>query len=76
MPQDIDDPDLPLAEMFRTWPVTASVFVERGMLCAGCPISPFHTLVDACREYHLDKESFCAELRWIIAAERGADPHG
>ncbi|MHA3980873.1 hypothetical protein ACW9UR_24750 [Halovulum sp. GXIMD14794] len=36
---DIDDPDLTMDEMFRTWPETASVFVKRGMLCVGCHIA-------------------------------------
>lgn len=66
MPQEFDDPDLPLAAMFRRWPPTASVFVGHGMLCVGCPISPFHTVVDACREYGLDEQAFRADLRAII----------
>jgi hypothetical protein len=32
------------------------------MLCVGCLISPFHTVSDACAEYHLDEEAFVAEL--------------
>lgn len=60
---DIDDPDLPLARLFRDWPATAEAFLERRMLCFGCPVAPFHTVIDACQEYRLDEETFRARLR-------------
>lgn len=59
----IDDPDLPLACLFIEWPNAASAFLSRRMLCFGCPIAPFHTVTDACEEYHLDEETFRAALR-------------
>ncbi|KZM50437.1 DUF1858 domain-containing protein [Labrenzia sp. OB1] len=59
----IDDPDLPLALLFKAWPQTAAVFIRHGMLCYGCPITPFHTVIDCCREYHLEEQAFRAELR-------------
>ncbi len=65
----IDDPDLPLADLMATWPQTLPVFLRHQMLCVGCLISPFHTIVDACEEYGLDEESFVAEL--IRAVEAG-----
>ncbi|MBY5989170.1 DUF1858 domain-containing protein [Roseovarius atlanticus] len=64
----LDDPDLPLADLITAWPQTIPVFVRHGMLCVGCLVSPFHTVTDACAEYHLDEEDFLAELRQ--AAER------
>jgi len=63
MRPDIDDPDLPLADLFRTWPGTIAPFMARRMLCPGCPIAPFHTIVDACLEYGLDEARFRAEIR-------------
>jgi hybrid cluster-associated redox disulfide protein len=36
------------------------------MLCVGCLIAPFHTIVDACMEYGLDEEAFSAELRAAV----------
>ncbi|GGD29763.1 DUF1858 domain-containing protein [Sinisalibacter lacisalsi] len=63
----LDDPDLPLADLMTHWPATVPVFVRHRMLCVGCLISPFHTVTDACAEYHLDEELFLAELR--IAAD-------
>jgi hybrid cluster-associated redox disulfide protein len=59
----LDDPDLPLADLMTAWPQTIPVFVRHKMLCVGCLISPFHTVTDACAEYHLDEEDFLAELR-------------
>jgi hybrid cluster-associated redox disulfide protein len=62
-PFSIDDPDLPLSELFRHWPEVVPLFLERRMLCFGCPIAPFHTLTDACTEYGLDEVEFRASLR-------------
>jgi hybrid cluster-associated redox disulfide protein len=64
----LDDPDLPLADLMTTWPQTIPVFVRHRMLCVGCLVSPFHTVTDACAEYHLDEDAFLMELRQ--AAER------
>jgi len=61
--QRIDDPDLPLSQLFGLWPATASVFRTHRMACFGCPIAPFHTVIDACTEYQLDEERFRDALR-------------
>ena len=57
-----DDPDIPLADLMTHWPETIPVFMRHKMLCVGCLISPFHTIVDACNEYGLDEQTFVAEL--------------
>ncbi|UWS79118.1 DUF1858 domain-containing protein [Phaeobacter sp. G2] len=59
---NLDDPDLALADLMTKWPQTIPVFVRHKMLCVGCLVSPFHTIADACAEYHLDEEVFLAEL--------------
>ncbi len=59
----IDDPDLPLCVLFDLWPATAAVFLSHRMLCIGCAITPFHTVIDACAEYRLNVTAFRAELR-------------
>ena len=64
----IDDPDLSLAELFRRWPEVARVFWRHGSACVGCPIAPFHTVVDTCAEYRLDEAAFRAELRAAAGA--------
>ncbi len=58
----MDDPDLPLRLLFDRWPEVAPRFMARKMLCFGCPISPFHTVIDACAEYALDEAAFRAAL--------------
>ena len=63
---DLDDPDLPLAQIFAHWPQTASVFLTHRMLCFGCPIAPFHSVTDACAEYSLEEAPFRREL--LLAA--------
>lgn len=71
---DIDDPDLPLNALFDGWPKTAEVFLSHGMLCFGCPIAPFHTVVDACLDYALEEAGFRNELRVAVLAGRIMDP--
>lgn len=68
--QALDDPDLTLDQMFRRWPATAGVFLAHRTLCFGCPIAPFHSVLDTCAEYGLDEAGFRRELRQAI----GADP--
>ena len=68
---DPDNPDVPLAELFRAYPETASAFLRHRMICPGCPIAPFHTVIDACLEYGLEEEEFRKELE---ALSRFASP--
>ncbi|MGB5864566.1 MAG: DUF1858 domain-containing protein [Sulfitobacter sp.] len=58
----IDDPDLPLDMLMSLWPETIAVFLRHKMLCVGCMVSSFHTVIDACMEYDLDEWVFRAEL--------------
>lgn len=68
---DLNDPRMVLSDLLRLHPETAAVFVGPSMLCVGCPIAPFHTISDACREYRLDEVEFRASLAAVIAkAER------
>lgn len=63
----IDDLDLPLDKLMTLWPQTIPVFMRHKMLCVGCLVGPFHTLVDACLEYDLDQVVFMAELKAAVA---------
>lgn len=65
---DFDDPDLPLSELFHHWPACAGEFMNRQMLCPGCPIAPFHTLIDACEEYGLEEMAFREQLKGVAGA--------
>ncbi|QIE44974.1 DUF1858 domain-containing protein [Pseudohalocynthiibacter aestuariivivens] len=69
---DFDDPDLPLSVLFAEWPEAIAPFLERRMLCPGCPIAPFHAITDACVEYDLDEDEFREELRAAISAAKAS----
>ena len=57
---DIDD--LSLAEIMSKWPSTIRVFLDRRMHCVGCPIAPFHTLIDAAEEHSLLLAGLVADI--------------
>ncbi|MDX5403114.1 MAG: DUF1858 domain-containing protein [Rhodobacterales bacterium] len=58
----LDDPDLPLEDLMARWPETIPVFLRHRMMCVGCLVGPFHTVMDACAEYGLDEDAFYREL--------------
>lgn len=58
---------MPVDEIMRRWPSTIRVMIRHQMLCVGCPIGPFHTVTDACREHCVSEESFVSELEAAIA---------
>lgn len=60
------DPNLSLRDLMAAWPETVPVFLRHNMICVGCLIVPFHTVADACLEYHLDEAQFRAELDQAI----------
>jgi len=64
--ETLDDPALTLDRLLSRWPETARVFLKYKMLCVGCMVSPFHTVIDACLEYGLDEDMFRGELRRAI----------
>lgn len=69
---DIDDPHLALAELFDAWPDAARVFLRHRTACVGCPIAPFHTVIDTCAQYRLDEAAFRAELRAVVRGASGS----
>lgn len=67
---DIDNPDMPLQVLFKGWPAAAAVFPAHRMICFGCPIAPFHTVIDACQEYRRDELEFRRELHAALSAPK------
>lgn len=53
----------PVDDVMRRWPGTIRAFLDHRMNCPGCPIACFHSVADACREHHVDLESFLGDLR-------------
>ncbi|MCQ0091880.1 DUF1858 domain-containing protein [Roseovarius sp. M141] len=72
--QQQDSLDRTLSEIMSTWPQTVPVFLRHGMHCIGCQIGPFHTIADACAEYHLDEADFRRELQCAINASPRVRP--
>ena len=64
--QSLDDPDLSLDMLMSLWPQTIAVFLRYKMLCIGCMVSSFHTVIDACIAYDLDEMAFRAELHAAV----------
>ncbi|MEH6829444.1 MAG: DUF1858 domain-containing protein [Sulfitobacter sp.] len=63
---NFNDPNMSLDTLMSIWPETITVFLQHKMLCVGCTVNSFHTINDACREYHLDEMHFRAELQRVI----------
>ncbi|MCW5770000.1 MAG: DUF1858 domain-containing protein [Rhodospirillaceae bacterium] len=55
--------DTTVDDVMRAFPATLRDFLDFGFGCVGCPIAPFHTVADACREHGTDGESFLEALR-------------
>ena len=47
-------------------PQTVIILARHGLHCAGCYISPHHTLADCAREYGVDIELLLADLNQAI----------
>ena len=58
--------DLSVAEVMSEWPPTIGVFLSRRMHCVGCPISPFHTLVEAAEAHELSVDGLIDAVRAAI----------
>lgn len=69
----LDTEDL-VDDVMREQPSTIPVFLRYGMKCVGCPIGPFHTVRDACREHDVDCAIFVAGLRAAVGQEICASP--
>ncbi|WP_352473132.1 MULTISPECIES: DUF1858 domain-containing protein [unclassified Mesorhizobium] len=59
-------PDMTIDEIMRQWPATVAVVLGRKMLCTGCPIGPFHTVTDACREHRVNETRFLVDLELAV----------
>jgi hybrid cluster-associated redox disulfide protein len=62
MMTSIDLEDMTVSEIMRRWPVTTRLFIDRRLLCVGCPIAPFHTLTDVAREHGVDYDNLVAAV--------------
>ncbi len=63
-----------LAEIMSRWPPTIRMFLDRRMHCVGCPIAPFHSVVDAAEEHGLSYAVLLAELEARAGRDAGRPP--
>jgi len=61
--------DLTVSEIMRRWPATMRLFIDRRLLCVGCPIAPFHVLTDVAREHGTDYDNLVAAVSAVTNAE-------
>ncbi|MBL8597328.1 MAG: DUF1858 domain-containing protein [Devosia sp.] len=67
--------ELTVSEIMRRWPATMRLFIDRRLLCVGCPIAPFHTLTDVAREHGITHDSLLEGVLAIAnAGEATAAP--
>lgn len=55
-----------VSEVLDRWPETIPVFLRHKMDCVGCSMSPFETLAEAAKIYHLSLETFVQDLENAI----------
>jgi hybrid cluster-associated redox disulfide protein len=68
-------PDMTVDQIMRNVPATIRVFLDFHMRCVGCPIGPYHTVKDACREHGVDQARFMRSLlRSALTAGEGVNP--
>jgi hybrid cluster-associated redox disulfide protein len=48
-------------------PQTVLIFARHGLQCAGCYISPYHTVADSAREYGIPLDPLLQDLNGVTA---------
>ena len=54
--------DMKIIEILEKTPEKASVLMEMGMHCLGCPSAQFETVEEACNAHGIDVEELLAKL--------------
>jgi hybrid cluster-associated redox disulfide protein len=65
-PSEIED--LTVSEILARWPGVLRLFIDRHLLCVGCPIAPFHTLEDVAFEHDVLQDELVAAILAIASA--------
>jgi hybrid cluster-associated redox disulfide protein len=60
--------DCLVQELVRRYPQTIAILARHGLQCAGCIISPFHTIADSAREYAVSIQPLLSELNRAIVS--------
>ena len=67
--QSIDLEELTVSEIMSRWPATMRLFIDRHLLCVGCPISPFHRLTDVSTEHGVDHDELVRTILELVGTE-------
>ena len=65
----LDLDDMTVSDIMRQWPGTMRLFIDRHLLCVGCPIAPFHTLADVAMEHDVDQRELTEAVLAVAASE-------
>ena len=66
--------ELTVDDVMRRWPPTIRVFLDFRMHCVGCPIAPFHTIEEVCREHGIDVAVFSSHLNTAASSRMPVQP--
>jgi hybrid cluster-associated redox disulfide protein len=78
MTMDMHDPqqrisaDSLVQKVIEHHPETVLVFVRHGLHCAGCTMSPFHTIADSAREHAVALDPLLGALNHAAAGREPA----
>jgi hybrid cluster-associated redox disulfide protein len=61
--------DTLVQEVVQHYPRTIAVLIQHGLHCAGCHISPFHTIADCARQYAVGIEPLLDDLNRATLTE-------
>ena len=65
--------DLTVGEIMSRWPCTIGVFLGFNLHCVGCPISGFHTLMDAALEHGVSPQALAEAVQRTASALSATD---
>ena len=67
--ETIEFKDLPVSDIMKRWPETMRLFIDRRLLCVGCPMASFHTLTNVAAEHDVDRDDLVAAVLAIANAD-------
>ncbi|MBP6940771.1 MAG: DUF1858 domain-containing protein [Syntrophorhabdaceae bacterium] len=59
-----------IKELLERHPTAINVFIERKMLCVGCPVQEYHTLEEVARIYGISLSALMEGVRHAIQAAK------
>lgn len=58
-----------VSQIMKRWPATMRLFIDRRLLCVGCPIAPFHYLADVASEHGVDQAALVEAVHRLVDKE-------